>query len=183
MVKEREPVLTPADIERLKRQVNPATGKKYTQSDIAEMYGVTRQHVSWVKRTKSMSFSQTPREKAMENYPWTVPREFHQSAPDKRLRDHLEYMATGGKGMSTNKLERLRWFYSKLYNEDLVVEYHPDIPSSDQVKAGGYAYRQRKPEDGDLIIRLNEVTTLTSEGEKLWRFPPRWPDPNGVGSE
>lgn len=36
--------LTPAIIDDLKR-------KGFNQSRTAEMYGVTRQHVSWVKRT------------------------------------------------------------------------------------------------------------------------------------
>ncbi|AGI61752.1 transcriptional repressor [Mycobacterium phage BTCU-1] len=91
-----------------------------------------------------------------------------------RLREHGEYMATGGVGMDELKLSRLRGFYKKL--RDQVLEYDPNIPPIEGVsRQGGWAYRPRKPEDGDLLIRVNDYTDLTDEGRMIWRFPPREP--------
>jgi hypothetical protein len=91
------------------------------------------------------------------------------------MRDHAEYMATGGKGMSIHKVRRLQTFYRKL-DEGLVVEFNPDLPPEPGVAStGGWAYRKRQTSDGDLIIRVNEHTTLTDEGKLLWRMPPRRP--------
>jgi|688.fasta_scaffold841459_2 hypothetical protein len=160
---EDKPELTLALIEQLKRQ-------GYTQSDIARMLGVTRQAVSWHKHTYGGSL--TPREEALKHFPWQVPAPFAQAAPYRYMRDHAEYMATGGKGMSGYKLKRLRAFYRKL-NKGLVVEFDPSLPPEPGVAhTGGFAYRTRKKSDGDLIIRVNEHTVLTDEGKLLWRMPP-----------
>lgn len=169
----RSPVLTPSDIEELKRKINPETGKKYTQNDIAKLFGVTRQYVSWVKRNKARSFSKTPRETALEHYPWKTGEKFHNASPNRRMRDHAEYVATGGRGMNEEKLRRLVWFYDFLERENVVVEFDPNIPPKPGVSSvGGFAYRPRRDSDGDLMIRVNEHTTLTEMGKKLWRMPP-----------
>ena len=84
-------------------------------------------------------------------------------------------MATGGKGMSRRKLSALRNFYRKIA-EGFVLEYSPDIPPQPGVSLpGGFAYRERTPDDGDLIIRVNEHTALTDESRMLWRLPPQLP--------
>ncbi len=93
--------LTPAIIDDLK-------AKGHTQSDIARMYGVTRQHVSWVKLT--YGGYQSPREAILrEHWPWSVSAEQSQSSPYRRLRDHAEWFATGGtgEGMSADKRKRV----------------------------------------------------------------------------
>jgi hypothetical protein len=160
---EDKPELTLAMIEALKRQ-------GYTQSDIARMFGVTRQAVSWHKHNYGGVL--TPREEALKHFPWKVPARFAQAAPYRYMRDHAEYMATGGKGMSEYKFRRLRAFYRKL-REGKVVEYDPALPPErDVAHTGGFAYRTRLESDGDLIIRVNEHTTLTDEGKLLWRMPP-----------
>jgi hypothetical protein len=80
--------LTPAVIDDLK-------AKGHTQSDIARMYGVTRQHVSWVKLTYGGRL--TPREIVLrEHWPWSVSEQQSQSSPYRRMRDHGEWFATGG---------------------------------------------------------------------------------------
>lgn len=168
MVNTRNPALTPATIEEMKR-------KGFNQSQIAEYFGVTRSYVSWVKHNKSGNFSQTARERVMSQFPWEVGARFHDASPNKRMRDHAEYMATMGEGMSEDKLQRLLWFYRYLEENRLVVEFDPDIPPSDGIKTGGFAYRPRQNSDGDLIIRLNDYTRMTAEGRKLWRFPRKWP--------
>jgi len=165
--KARQPVISLAELEALKR-------KGFNQSQIAEMKGVTRQYISWVKRYYGGNL--TPREQALEAWPWEVPAAMNMAAPCRRLRDHAEYWATGGKGMAEHKLRDLRGFYKRLHENDEVVEFDPEIPPQPGVSApGGFAYRKREPEDGDLIIRVNEHTNLTEQGRRIWRFPPREP--------
>lgn len=155
--------LTLAIVEALKN-------RGLSQSEIARQYGVTRQYVSWIKRTYGGKL--TPRETIRQHWPFEVPANMGNTSPFKRLRDHGEYIATWGVGMKDYKLERLRAFYKKLREGDLVVEFDPNIPPIPGVSnAGGWAYRQRLPEDRDLLIRLNEYTTLTDDGRNLWRFP------------
>lgn len=107
MANTKNPILTPDDIEYWKRKINPKTGKPYTQREIADIHGVTPSYVSWIKRNKARSFSQTPREHVMEHYPWNVGATFHDAPQNKRMRDHAEYMWTGGDGMSEEKIQRL----------------------------------------------------------------------------
>ncbi|UYP18755.1 XRE family transcriptional regulator [Rhodococcus sp. Z13] len=156
-----EPKLTLAIVEDLK-------SKGYTQSDIARMYGVTRQYVSWIKHTYGGHL--TPRERIMREFPWKVPTAMTQQSPYRRLREHGEYVVTGGKGMDRVKLTRLRGFYAKL--RDHVLEFDPFIPPQPGVaNRGGFAYRPRLDSDGDLLIRVNEHTNLTERGREIWRFP------------
>lgn len=160
--------LTPTVIESLRN-------KGWSFSDIAREYDVTRQYVSWI-RTNYKGVSETPREQAKKMFPWNVSAEFHRSSPHMRLRDHLEYMVTGGKGMSDRKLTLLRGFYKKLREEGLVVEFDPTIPPSPGIYTGGWAYREREESDGELIIRVNHLAReLTDEERIVWRFPPVLP--------
>ncbi len=155
--------LTLAIVEALKN-------KGLSQSDIARQYGVTRQHVSWIKHTYGGRL--TPRERTMQHFPFKVPTEMGNTSPYKRLRDHGEYVATGGVGMSEDKLQRLRSFYRKLREDSVVLEFDPNIPSVPGIsRKGGWAYRERLPEDGDLLIRVNEFTNITDKGRDIWRFP------------
>lgn len=144
-------------------------------AQIAKRFGVSRQYVSWIRNNYS-GVSETPREQSKKMFPWNVPSEFHRAAPHIRLRDHLEYMVTGGDGMSARKLTLLRGFYRKLQEEGLVVEFDPTIPPSPGVYTGGWAYRDRDGRDGELIIRVNDLARELSDEEKIvWRFPPDLP--------
>jgi hypothetical protein len=150
--------------------VEALKNKGFNQSEIAEMYGVTRQYVSWIKHTYGGRL--TPREIVLQHFPFVVPTDMGNTSPFKRLRDHGEYVATGGVGMSEDKLERLRAFYRKLRDGNLVVEFDPTLPPEEGVSnKGGWAYRRRLKRDRDLLIRVNEYTFLTEEGERIWRFP------------
>lgn len=165
MEKTETPKLTLAVVESLK-------SKGYTQSEIARMFGVTRQYVSWIKHTYGGHL--TPREQVLQHFPWEVPAVLTQQSPYRRLREHGEYVATGGVGMDKIKLGRLRGFYNKL--RDHVIEFDPEIPPQPGfANRGGFALRPREEADGDLLIRVNEHTTLTDEGRMIWRFPPREP--------
>lgn len=161
------PGLSLADIEDLKR-------KGFNQSEIARMYGVTRQAVSKIKQKYGGSL--TPREQVNQSFPWKVSATQQQTSPYRLMRNHGEYIATGGKGMSDDKLRRLRNWYAKLREENVVLEFGPEIPPIEGVSnKGGFAYRERRPEDGDLLIRVNEHTEISDEGKMIWRFPPREP--------
>lgn len=160
--------LTPAIIEELRRQ-------GLNQSQIAELYGVTRQHVSWVRHNYD-GVIPTTRELLKQHFPFRAGSRFHASTYERLLRNHMEYMVTGGKGMSEDKLRRLQSFYNKLRDGDLVVEFDPDNPPSPGNKPGGYELRKREDSDGDLIIRVNDHANLTDEGKMLWRWPPRFPE-------
>lgn len=161
---DEHPKLTLAVIETLKN-------KGYNQSEIAEMYGVTRQAVSWHKRHYGGSL--TPREMVLQHFPWSVPSSMSRNSPYRRLRDHGEFIATGGVGMDALKLGRLRSFYKKLREENVVVEFDPHIaPDPGTALTGGFAYRPRRKADKDLLIRRNIHTFLTKQGRMIWRFPP-----------
>lgn len=174
MSRRKRPELSLSVIEDLKR-------KGFNQSQIALMFPspvragpVSRQAVSYHKNRYGGTM--TPREIVGQHWPFKVPAEMSQTAPYKRLRDHGEYFATGGKGMSRDQLNRLRAFYRKLRDEGLVVEFDPAIPPIPGVSnKGGWAYRPRKPKDDDLLIRVNEHTHLTEYGKRIWRFPPTDP--------
>ncbi|KZM68859.1 hypothetical protein [Nocardia terpenica] len=154
--------------------IEDLTGKGLNQTEIADMYGVTRQYVSWVKKT--YGGKQTPREIALKNFPWILTTQQGQMAPARNLRNHAEFMATGGRGMTADKLTKLRNFYKKLREQNVVVEFDPSLPPEPGVSSvGGFAYRPREASDGDLLIRVNEHTQMNEEGKIIWRFPPREP--------
>jgi hypothetical protein len=166
------PALTLAVIEGLKAQ-------GLNQSEIAELFGVTRQAVSWHVKTyggdKPSSFA-TARQRGLEVWPWITDSRFRVNAVFQRLRDHAEYMIGGGEGLDYLKLSRLKGFYEKL-GKGLVVEFDPGIPPHDGVAAGGFAYRERLESDEGLMIRVNQHTHLSDEGRKVWRLPDVMPDP------
>jgi hypothetical protein len=158
------PRLSLAIIEGLKNQ-------GFNQSEIARLFGVTRQAVSW--HVRKYGGILTPRQKVLEHWPWIVPASLCFQAPYRRLRDHGEFVATGGAGMTDEKLVRLRGFYKFLRDEDCVVEFDPDIePQAGVAGKGGFAYRPRRKNDRDLLIRVNDYTHLSDEGRMIWRFPP-----------
>jgi hypothetical protein len=153
------PELTLAIIEGLKR-------KGFSQSEIARQFGVTRQAVSYHVR-KYGGFL-TPRQQALESWPWAVPTRLGQQSVCRRLRDHGEFYATSGEGMGYTKLSLLKGFYERL--EGQVVEFDPELPD-------GFVYRPRLESDGDLLIRVNEHTFLSDEGRKVWAMPAVMPEP------
>ncbi|AHY27138.1 immunity repressor [Mycobacterium phage Phantastic] len=154
-------------------------GKGYTQSEIARMYGVTRQYVSWIKHYYGGKL--TPRELVLQHFPFQVPVHQQQGvSPYRRLREHGEYMATGGVGMDDLKLSRLRGFYKKL--RDHVLEYDPNIPPIEGVsRQGGLGLpaqeaRGRRPVDpGQRVHGLNrrgeDDMEIPAEGTVISREP------------
>lgn len=154
--------LTLSVIEALKSQ-------GMTEAEIARQFGVTRQAVSWHVHTYGGTM--TPQQIVLKHFPFAVKDAQQDCSIYQRLRDHGAYYATGGKGMSEDRIKRLRWFYNKLRRNNWVIEFDPDLPPIEGVsKCGGWAYRERTPADGDLLIRVNKYTNLTEYGQEIWRF-------------
>jgi hypothetical protein len=145
------------------------------QTEIGRQFNRTRQAVSWHKQRYGGRL--TPRETILrEHFPFRVSARLGQCAPYKRLRDHAEFMATDGAGMSDDKLKRLAAFYRKL--RAYVVEFDPALPPEPGVSnVGGWAYRRRTVTDSDLLIRVNQHTYLTEMGRVIWRMPRPGGDP------
>ncbi len=153
-------------------EIQALLNRGFSQSETAEILGVSKQAIS--KTVHRHGVPLTPRRQAGQHFPFKVPTE-QQTNLYKRLRDHGEYMWTQGEGMSDSKLTELRRFYRRLRENDWVVEFDPNLPPQKGSSHGGWAFRERRPSDGDLIIRVNEHTELTTAGKLLWTFPPRDP--------
>lgn len=146
-----------------------------TQAGIARMFGVSRQAIHDTCIRYGLK-RQTRQEMLADVWPFKVPVELSNQYLFQLLRDHAEYMLTNGKGMTEDRLKRLRSFYRRLRDEDLVVEYDPDIPPEPGVSPqGGFAYRQRRKSDRGLLIRVNGHTNTTEQGRDLWKFPAQEP--------
>ena len=128
---------------RLSRDVIEALKSKgYNQSQIAEMFNVSRQAVSW--HLKTYGGRLTPRQIVSESWPWETTNAHGKAVPYQRLRDHGEFMATGGRGMSEDKLQRLRSWWRKLQMTTSWSRFYPCIPPLSGVSPyGGFAYRER----------------------------------------
>ncbi len=160
-------------IEMLKR-------RGMNQSQVAELFGVTRQAVSYWVMTYNGAltaraeilrahwpFTSDP---AAIRRPLTVSVEHHQASVAHRLRDHAEYYATGGRGMSEDKLDRLATFYPTLENR--VVMFDPALPPLPGFAlSGGWALVPREAGDGRLMLRVNEHTIMTDEAYRIWQLP------------
>ncbi|QBI97931.1 immunity repressor [Mycobacterium phage Orange] len=60
-----------------------------------------------------------------------------------------------------------------LRDDDVVLEFDPSIEPYPGMAGGGFRYVPRRLEDEDLLIRVNEHTNLTEEGEMIWCWPPK----------
>ncbi|AXH46809.1 immunity repressor [Mycobacterium phage Acolyte] len=163
----RAPLL-PSVIEELRR-------KGYNQSQIAEMHGVTRQAVSWQKKTYGGRL--TTRQIVQQAWPWQTTKAHGKSKAYQRLRDHGEYMRVGDfSTMSEDKKKRLLSWWKMLRDKDVVLEFDPNLPPEPGVAPhGGFRYVPRKASDDDLLIRVNKYTNLTEQGEMIWCWPPDIP--------
>lgn len=144
--------------------------KGYTQSEIAEMHGVTRQAVSWQKKTYGGHL--TPRQRINEAWPFKTTDLHSKSKAYQRLRDHGQFVEQRGRGMNEDKVKRLKSWWRMLRDQDVVLEFDPSIEPYRGMAGGGFRYVPRQIEDDDLLIRVNEHTKLTPAGEVIWAWPP-----------
>lgn len=154
--------------------INALKAKNWSQARIARAYNVTPQYVSWIKSHYG-GIIESPSETAKTLWPWKVESRFHWSSVNARLRDHLKFAAGKSEDISEERWVLLQNFYKRLREGDLVVEYDPNIPPSEGISTGGWAFRPRLESDDDLIIRVNEYTNLSDEGEFVWVLPPELP--------
>ncbi len=157
------------EIEELRR-------RGLNQSEIAAMHGVSRQAVSWQKKTYGGML--TPRQLVQKEWPWETTSLHGKSKAFQRLRDHGEFMVTAGGGMSEDKLQRLKSWWRTLRRQDVVLEFDPSTPPHPGLSPyGGFAYMKRVVEDDDLLIRVNEFTRtddagrLSASAAAMWRWP------------
>lgn len=143
--------------------------KGRNQSEIANIFGVTKQAVSSMAHRHGIELPKTPRAIALEQFPWTVPAKYQDTGFYRRMADHTHYIVNGPGSLTAQRVRLLKSFYQRLRDNNVVVEYDPGIPPSPDCKAGAWRYVVRKPSDGDLMIRVNEYTTVTDES--LWRIP------------
>lgn len=154
----------------------------YSQAQIARIYNCTRQYIN--KLSPDEPVKKSARDEVLKHYPWNLAEHrnvwhelpFHRAYLDKLMRDHAEFLWIGDQfEMSLDKRKRLVSFYKKLKTEALVVEFSPEIPPTEHNSVGGFRYVPRIESDGWLIVRRNEYTTITEEGEALWTLPAEWP--------
>uniref|UniRef100_A0AAU8GR83 Immunity repressor n=1 Tax=Mycobacterium phage BabyBack TaxID=3158877 RepID=A0AAU8GR83_9CAUD len=152
-------------------------GKGYSEAEIARMHGVTRQAVNW--QLKTYGGRLTTRQQVKELWPFETTDLHGKSKAFQRLRDHGEYMRTlSFKGFSPEKKRRLLRFWKMLRDENLVVEFDPNIEPYPGMAGGAFRYVPREERDDDLLIRVNEHTKVEDDGrldmraELLWKMPP-----------
>lgn len=159
----RKPILELSEVRQL-------VIKGWSQQQIADYKGVSKAAVSRFFHDHPELLS--PRQTVGMHFPWKVPSALQACAPYKRMRDHAEWVATNGEGMTFTRKRLLRSWHRKLREGNLVLEFDPNIPPDPGVsKPGGFAYRSRVPSDNELLIRVNEYTDLSAEGRELFRLP------------
>lgn len=164
----RRPTTSPSEIQEL-------LNKGFTRAEIATIKGITKSGVSWHLRQAGVK---TLTETLKEALPWEIAGPQVQTNPYRQILLHLEFKATGGKGMSEEKRTKLRSLYERLDEFSMVVRYDPAIPPHPGQKYGGFEFVPRKESDGDLIIRVDKYTKIPVEDRERWSLPARedWPE-------
>jgi hypothetical protein len=153
----------------------------WTPQQVADALGVSKQAVNhhlhhtggprWVHPAKAA--------RALLAQAITIADPVHtKSRPYRRLAEHAEYIQTGGRGMSRNKLVALRAWYKSLRDNGDVVVYDPSTGPRRGMRYGGWSYEPRTECDGSLIFRRNEHTHVDDEAIDIWRVPDEdlWPN-------
>ncbi|QTF81497.1 hypothetical protein SEA_TARSUSIV_73 [Mycobacterium phage TarsusIV] len=157
--------------------IEDLVGKGYNYREIGDMHGVTRQAVEWQVKTYGGRLNTRQQVKAL--WPFETSKEHSKSKAYQQLRDHGEYMRQlSFKDFSEEKKKRLISWWRRLRDNDLVLEFDPNIEPYPGMAGGGFRYVPREKRDGDCLIRINEYTKVDEDGlldkraELLWRFPP-----------
>lgn len=84
-------------------------------------------------------------------------------------------MITGPGEISVDRRKRLRGFYRKISQEDVVVVHDPAIlPIPGVASTGGFAYMARTESDGPTFVRDNEYTTIHPAYVEQLKLPRDW---------
>ena len=146
----------------------------FTPAEVARLLDVSRNTIAYhAKKAGYVS----PQEQVRELLPWQdLTPEDNRAWPYRMVYSHLEYMVTGGRTMSNDKLEKLAQFYEGTIIEfDTVVEFDPNIWPAPGRKYGRWQYTPRRPEDENLIVRINKYTRIPDANRDMFRLPKRWP--------
>jgi hypothetical protein len=150
-----------------------------TPTQVARALGCSRQLVNYhLKHAPGPEWA-SPATVARESLESVVDiqNDLHKKDPPyRRLADHAEYMATGGRGMSHDQLYRLSTWYRRMTTHVLV--YDPSIPPGDGFRYGGWSYERREDRDGTAMIRVNEWISYDDRALEVFRVPAQelWPD-------
>lgn len=93
-------------------------------------------------------------------FPFDVQPEHQADALHYAVREHGDYVATGGRDWHEDRRRALRGFYSMLHQENLIITYS---------ELDGWGHQQRLLDDEDMIMRIENPT---DEQEIIWQFPP-----------
>lgn len=145
-----------------------------SDAEIGHMLGITRAGVKWHRDQMGLTNTVT---RVKGRLPWEVTGDAVNAAPYRAILNHLEFQETRGVNMRGEKLRKLKGFYEKLDAFSVVVRYDPSIPPRPGQKYGHSEYVPRTLDDDNLIIRLDERTTISADDRHLWQLPARgdWP--------
>jgi hypothetical protein len=137
-------------------------------AEIARALDCTRANISDKKRKYGQL---TARQAVLEPHsPWEVPAEMQRCSAYRNLRNHGDMFHGGGRGLTQASIDRLPGFYRLLTEQ--VLEFDPAIPPQPGfANKGGFALRARTDADAGLLIRVNEHTTMTDAGRRIWAHP------------
>lgn len=107
-------------------------------------------------------FKRTALEVALDCHPWRVQPEHERDPYNLMLLAHLRYVANNGSGMDETELDRAQQLYDEV-SKGFVLDYSP---------ATGFVMRESEKGDGELMVRLAEVS---DEQEVLLELPPEQP--------
>lgn len=131
-----------AEAWKLREQINPATGRNWTNADLARLYNVTTQAVG--KRFKAHGFAIGGSVPAARLLPWTIATRHKESYFTRTLR--LIERRRRGEKLSARDGEIADRFLDRMRDMgDMVVYYDPD-------QAKGFVLRPRRPVDGDALM-------------------------------
>ncbi len=137
----------------------------WSLDEIAATYGVTKGAVYLQLKAIPGATRTRPNHKGI--IPWTVEARHHHVYPAAMLRLYSRREGLSGgapEELSPRAARMLERWLRDIKTRDVVVDYDPNIlPNPASPKHGGWAYRLRRPEDGDNLIRHPDVRALLHE--------------------
>lgn len=109
----------------------------------------------------------------LQAWPWQTTTLHDKATAYQQLRDHGEFIVNGDfRGMSDDKIKRLKSWWKFLRDNDVVLEFDPAIPPTPGVAPNrGFRYLSRSASDEEFLIRVAEHTNLTEGRRSIWCWP------------